>query len=167
MTDFRETRTSEHEAGRTQRIATFKATQLIWLFLGIIEAIIALRFIFRLIGVNAVNNFASFIYSLSNFFVAPFLSLTGAPAAGNMVFEFSSLLAMAIYLLIAWGIERIVYVIFYRPRGPVSVRQTIVDNHTNQQSAPGLQQTTRTQTPAGTQQTTVTEHTHTPPPGSL
>jgi hypothetical protein len=87
MTDFRETRTSQHEEGRTQRIATFKATQLIWLFLGIIEAIIALRFIFRLVGVYADNNFASFIYGLSNFFVAPFLSLTGAPASGNMVFE--------------------------------------------------------------------------------
>lgn len=167
MTDFRETRTSEHEAGRTQRIATFKATQLIWLLLGVIETIIALRFIFKLIGVNAVNNFASFIYGLSNFFVAPFLSLTGAPAAGTMVFEFSSLLAMAIYLLIAWGIERIVYVVFYRPKGPVSVRQTTVDNHSNQQSAPSLQRTTRTQSPTGTQQTTVTEQTHTSPPGSL
>ncbi len=167
MTDFRETRTSQHEEGRTQRIATFKATQLIWLFLGIIEAIIALRFIFRLIGVYAENNFASFIYGLSNIFVAPFLSLTGAPASGNMVFEFSSLLAMGVYLLIAWGIERIVYVIFYRPRGPVSVRQTIVDNHTNQQSAPGIRRTTRTQSPTGTQQTSVTEQTHTSPPGSI
>ncbi|EKD87812.1 MAG: hypothetical protein ACD_35C00187G0006 [uncultured bacterium] len=167
MTDFRETRTSQHETGRTQRVATFKATQLIWLFLGIIESIIALRFIFRLIGVYAENNFASFIYGLSNFFVAPFLSLTGAPSAGNMVFEFSSLLAMAIYLLIAWGIERIIYVIFYRPRGPVVVRQTIVENHSNQQSTPGLQQTTRTQTPTGTQQTTVSEQKHTSPPGSI
>ncbi|MBA4385523.1 MAG: hypothetical protein C0410_12365 [Anaerolinea sp.] len=167
MTDFRETRTSQHEAGRTQRIATFKATQLIWLILGVIEAIIALRFVFRLIGVYAENNFASFIYGLSNIFVAPFLSLTRAPASGNMVFEFSSLLAMAIYLLIAWGIERIVYVIFYRPRGPVSVRQTIVDNHTNQQSAPGLHQTTTTHSPTGTQQTTVNETTHITPPGSI
>ena len=167
MTDFRETRITEHESGRTQRLATFKAAQLIWLLLGILEAIIALRFIFRLIGVNAVNNFASFIYSLSNLFVAPFITLTGAPAAGNMVFEFSSLLAMAIYLLIAWGIERIIYVIFYRPRGPISVRQTTVNNHSAQQAAPSLTRTTTSHSPIGTQQTTVIEHTNPSPPGSI
>jgi hypothetical protein len=168
LTDFRETRTSEHESGRTQRLATFKATQLIWLFLGVIEAIIALRFIFKLIGVNAVNNFASFIYGLSNFFVAPFISLTGAPAAGNMVFEFSSLLAMAIYLLLAWGLERIIYVIFYKPRGPVSVRQTTVNSHSSQQAPPILTRTTTNHSPTGTQQTSVVEHTkNSSPPGSF
>ena len=167
MTDFRETRTTEHEAGRTQRIATFKATQLIWLFLGILESLIALRFILKLIGVNPENAFATFLYGLTNIFVAPFASLTGAPTSGNMVFEFSSLLAMAIYLLIAWGIERIVYVAFYRPRGPVSVRQTSLNTHTNEQVVPGLRQTTSTRTPTGSQQTSVTEHTNIPPPGSI
>jgi hypothetical protein len=167
MTDFRETRTSEHESGRTQRLATFKATQIIWLLLGILEVIIAIRFIFKLIGVNAVNNFASFIYGLSNLFVAPFITLTGAPAAGNMVFEFSSLLAMAIYLLIAWGIERVIYVIFYKPRGPVSIRQTTVNNHSAQQTVPSLTRTTTSHSPIGTQQTTVIEHTNPSPPGSI
>ena len=167
MTDYKETRTTQYEAGRTQRVATFKATQLIWLFLGIIEAIIALRFVFKLIGVNQENPFANFLYGLSNLFVWPFSTLTGAPSAGNMIFEFSSLLAMAIYLLIAWGIERIVYVAFYRPRGPVSVRQTVVDNHSTQQAAPSLTRTTTSHSPTGTQQTTVIEHTNPPPPGSI
>jgi hypothetical protein len=167
LTDFRETRTTEHETGRTQRIATFKATQLIWLFLGIIEVLIALRFVFRLIGVNPANPFAIFLYGLTNLFVGPFITLTGAPAAGNMVFEISSLLAMAIYLLIAWGLERIVYVIFYRPRGPVSIRQTSVDNHSNQPMTPGFRQTSTTHSPTGTNQTTVVEHTNPTPPGSV
>jgi len=38
MTDYKEVRTTEHEAGREQRVATFKATQLIWLLLGLLEA---------------------------------------------------------------------------------------------------------------------------------
>lgn len=130
MTDYREVKTTQHEEGRTQRIATFKATQLIWLFLGILEVLIALRVMFKLVGVNAGNPFASFLYGVTSIFVAPFASLIGAPAAGNMVFEVSSIIAMIVYLLFAWGLERIVYAIFYRPRGLMSVRQTVVSDHT-------------------------------------
>ena len=119
--------------GREQRVATFKATQLIWLLLGLLEAAIALRVVFKLIGVNAANSFATLLYNVTDLFVAPFASLTGAPAAGGMVLEISSIIAMIVYLLIAWALERIVYVLFYRPRGPVSVRQTIVADHTPQQ----------------------------------
>ncbi len=130
MTDIKEVRTTQQEAGQEGRIATFKATQLIWLLLGLLEAGIALRFVFKLIGVNAANPFATLLYNVTGLFVAPFASLTGAPAAGGMVLEISSLIAMFVYLLIAWALERIVYVLFYRPRGPVSVSQTVVEEHT-------------------------------------
>ena len=133
MTDYKEVRTTEHEAGQEQRVATFKATQMIWLLVGLLEAAIALRVVFKLIGVNASNSFATLLYSVTDLFVAPFASLTGAPAAGGMVLEISSIIAMIVYLLIGWAMERIVYVLFYRPRGPVSVRQTIVADHTPQQ----------------------------------
>ena len=156
MTDYREVRTTEHEQGQEQRVATFKATQIIWLLLGLLEAAIALRVVFKLIGVNAANPFAALIYSFTNLFVAPFTSLIGAPAAGGMVLEISSIIAMIVYLLVAWGLERIVYVLFYRPRGPVSVRQTIVTDHTPQVVEP-----------VAPSQTTVTERTSTQTPGSL
>jgi hypothetical protein len=129
MTDYREVNTTQHEQGRGQRAATFKATQLIWLFLGILEVLIALRVMFRLIGVNSENLFASFLYGVTYLFVLPFETLIGAPAVGNMVFEVSSIIAMIVYLLMAYGLERIVYAIFYRPRGPVNVRQTVVSEH--------------------------------------
>ena len=168
MTDYREVRTTAHEQGQEQRIATFKVTQLIWLLLGILEAVIALRVVFKLIGVNAANPFAAFLYNVTNLFVAPFASLTGAPAAGGSVLEISSIIAMIVYLLIAWALERIVYVLFYRPRGPVSVRQTTVADHTPLQAPLGVSQTTTTdrtttQAPVGVSQTTVTEQTNTHP----
>ena len=129
MSDFRETRTTEHEAGGEQRIATFKATQVIWLLLGILEGLIALRVLFMLIGINAANTFAKFLYGITGIFVAPFASLIGAPSAGGMVLEISSIIAMFVYLLVAWAIARIIYVSFYRPRGARSVRQTVVTDH--------------------------------------
>jgi YggT family protein len=135
MTDYKEVRTTQHEQGREQRFATFKATQLIWLLLGLLEAAIALRIVFKLIAVNAANPFAALLYAVTDLFVAPFASLMGAPAAGGMVLEISSIIAMIVYLLIGWALERIVYVLLYRPRGAVSVRQTIVADHTPQQES--------------------------------
>jgi len=161
MTDYREVRTTEHEQGRGQRVATFKATQMIWLLLGLLEATIALRFVFKLIAVNAANPFAKLLYGVTNLFVAPFKSLVGNPTFGGNVLEITSVITMLVYLLIAWGIERIVYVLFYRERGPVSVMQTTVAEHTPLQAPVGVSQTTTTQTPIGTSQTTVTQHTKT------
>ncbi len=132
MTDYKEVRTTQYEQGQEQRVATFKVTQLIWLLLGLLEAAIALRVLFKLIAVNAANPFAALLYGVTDFFVAPFASLIGAPAVGGMVLEISSIIAMIVYFLIAWVLERIVYVLFYRPRGPVSVRQTSVSDHTPQ-----------------------------------
>jgi hypothetical protein len=170
MSDYQETRRTEDEPGRTQRVATFKATQLIWLVLGLLEAAIALRVVFKLIGVNAGNSFATLLYNVTGLFVAPFASLTGAPAASGMVLEISSIIAMIVYLLIFWAMERIVFVLFYRPRGPVNVTQTTVSDHIPQQG--GVSQTvttdrTTTRAPLSASQTTITESTRTQPPSAL
>ena len=154
MTSFQEVRTTEHESGRGQRVATFKATQIIWLLLGLLEASIALRIVFKLIAVNAANPFAKLLYGVTNLFVGPFKSLVGNPTSSNNVLEITSIIAMLVYLLIAWGIERIVNVLFYRPRGPVSVRQTTVSD------------LTPLQVPVGVSQTTVTERTNIQTPKS-
>ncbi len=174
MTDYRDVRTTQHEQGREQRVATFKVTQVIWLLLGLLEVVIALRVIFKLIAVNGANPFAALLYNVTNLFVAPFASLVSAPASGGMVLEISSIIAMIVYLLIAWGLERIVYVLFYRPRGPVSVRQTTVAEHTSVQAPLGVSQTvttdrTTTQAPTGASHTIVTEEqsTNTKTPSSL
>ena len=158
MTDYQEVRTTEHELGREQRIATFKATQIIWLLLGLLEASIALRVVFKLIAVNAANPFARLLYSVTNLFVAPFKSLVGNPTSGGNVLEITSIIAMLIYLLIAWGIEQSVHVLLYRPRGPVSIRQTTVAEHAPLQVP--------VQVPVGVSQTTVTQRTNTQTPKS-
>ena len=112
--------------------------------LGLLEALLGLRFLFKLIGANPNNPFATFLYELTDFFVRPFATLTGTPTAGNMVFEFSTLITMIVYALIAWGLERLFYVIFYRPRGPVSTKQTIVSDQAPQVTSSGSQTTTTT-----------------------
>lgn len=135
MTDNRvsEVRTTQREPEREQRIFTFKATQLVWLLFGVLEALIALRIVLKLFGANAASPIAALLYGLTDLFLWPFAGLLGTPTAGGMVLELSSAIAMLVYALIAWALERLIWVLFYRPRGGpvVGVTQTsTTDQHT-------------------------------------
>jgi hypothetical protein len=114
-----EVRTSQNEPEREQRIFSFKATQLVWLIFGVLEGLIALRIGLMLIGANSSAPIVALIYGFTSLFLFPFTGLISSPTYGGMVLEISSMFAMLIYALIAWVIERTIWLIFYRPRGSV------------------------------------------------
>jgi hypothetical protein len=122
-------RTEVTTAARTHEpLGTFKATQLIWLALGVLETLIALRVLLKLIAANPANPFAALLYAFTDLVLLPFAGLTRTPAAGGMVFEVSSLIAMVVYALAFWALERLVWVVFYRDRETHVVREaTTVD----------------------------------------
>jgi hypothetical protein len=125
-------RTSQSEPEREQRIFSFKLTQLVWLLFGVLEALIALRIGLKLIGANPESPIVALIYGFTYIFLFPFEGLVGSPASGAMVLELSSMFAMLIYGLIAWVVERTVWLVFYRPRGPlVAVTETSTSEHHN------------------------------------
>jgi len=128
-----EVKSVQQEPEREQRIFTFKITQLIWLFLGILEALIALRIGLKLIGANPESPIVALIYGLTFLFLFPFEGMVATPSAGSMVLELSSLFAMVVYALMAWAVERTVWVLFYRPRGPVvgTTQTTTSERHIN------------------------------------
>ena len=128
-----EVRTLQTEPEREQRIFTFKATQLIWLLFGILEVLIALRIFLLLIGANPNSPIVALIYGFTYLFLFPFMGVVGSPTAGNMVLELSSMFAMVVYGLIAFALERTVWLIFYRPRGPVVgvTETTTSEQHTS------------------------------------
>ena len=64
-----------------------------------------------LLGANPSNPFASFIYSISYPFVAPFFTLFSYNFRyGISQFEAYTLVAVAVYALIAWGIARLIMI---------------------------------------------------------
>jgi uncharacterized protein YggT (Ycf19 family) len=131
--DNRTTETSsvQKEPEREKQIFTFKATQLVWLLFGILEALIALRFVLKLIAANPDSPIAALIYGFTDLFLLPFKGLTATPAAAGMVLELSSLIALVVYALIGWAIERLIWVLFYRPKGPTEqvTKTTTSDQH--------------------------------------
>lgn len=78
---------------------------VVYFLLGVLEVILGLRFVFRLLGANQSSGFVTFLYGLSHVFVGPFNNIFNDQALGSSsVFEFSTLVAMVIYGLIAWGL---------------------------------------------------------------
>ena len=83
------------------------AERVVYLLLGILEAILAIRVVLSLLGANPDNPFASFIYNISAIFVAPFFGLFGYQFTyGVARLEIETLVGMAVYALIAWGIVK-------------------------------------------------------------
>src|SRR6266849_2692929 len=88
-------------------------TSVVYFLLGVLEVILLLRFLFRLLGANRFNGFVSFLYALSHVFVAPFNGIFNDQALGShSVFEISTLIAMLIYALLAWGLVSLGRVLF-------------------------------------------------------
>jgi hypothetical protein len=93
--------------------ARYWITTVIYFLLGVLEVILALRFIFRLLGANQYNGFIQFLYGLSSAFVGPFNGIFNDQTIGSAsVFEVSTLIAMLVYALIAWGLVSLGRVLF-------------------------------------------------------
>lgn len=131
MTDkHSQIRTVHQDPGLDQRVFTFKVTYFVWLLFGLLESLIALRIGLKLIAANPNSPFAAFIYSFTDIFLIPFAGLTTTPTSGGMVLEISSFIAIFVYALLAWAIERLIWVVFYRPQtSSVDVVQTTTHEH--------------------------------------
>lgn len=92
--------------------ARYWITRVTYFVLGVLEVIMLLRLIFHLLGANQDNSFVTFLYNLSHVFVGPFNGIFNDQALGRSVFELSTLVAMLIYALIAWGIVALGNLIF-------------------------------------------------------
>ncbi|MGM0400006.1 MAG: YggT family protein [Chloroflexota bacterium] len=88
-----------------------KATQIIWLLTGILEIFIGIRVVLKLLAANPQVGFARFIYGITQVFLVPFLPLFSQPSAEGSVLEISSLVAMLVYALFAWGVVRVMWVV--------------------------------------------------------
>lgn len=84
--------------------ALFRTMQIVWYAFAALEALLALRFLLRLFAANPAAGFTDFIYSLSGPFVAPFRAVFPATVSEGYVFEWGTLLAIAVYALVARGL---------------------------------------------------------------
>lgn len=99
---------------------------LIYFIFGGIALLIATRVLLKAIGANPENGFTNFVYRLSRIFVAPFESMVSPVELGTTaVFEVASVLAIIIYLIVAWLLVRLMILLFNRPATGVSTSRTV------------------------------------------
>lgn len=67
----------------------------------------AFRFVLKLLAANAGAGFTSFIYGITYPFVLPFISVFRSPKVEGSIFEWTTLLAMFVYWLIALAIIKL------------------------------------------------------------
>ena len=83
----------------------YRGTQVVWYILGIVEILLAFRFVLKLLGANPEAGFSSFVYSITYVFATPFLSVfRSSRIVEGSVFEWTTLLAILVYWVIAMGI---------------------------------------------------------------
>ncbi len=84
------------------------ATRVIWYITGVILVLLAARFVLALLGANPANGLANFVYSVTQPMVSPFFNLFNYNFTnGGSRFESFTLVAMAVYALIAYGIAKL------------------------------------------------------------
>jgi hypothetical protein len=116
---------SEHvsvpsDAARRGAGAT-RAKQVIYFIFGVINVLLVMRFVLLLLGANEVSPFVSLVYGLSRAFVLPFRGIFTEPDLGASVFEWAALVGIVVYSLVAYGLARVVELI-YAPVRPTVTR---------------------------------------------
>ena len=82
----------------------YRGTQIVWYILGLIEVLLAFRFVLKLLGANAAAGFTSFMYGVTHVFAAPFLNVFRITQVEGSILEWTTLLAMVVYWMVAFGI---------------------------------------------------------------
>jgi len=130
MTNTGATTTDHRTAVHTEIRVPIEAViaKVVWFVFGFIEILIAIRFVLLLLGANAEAGFVRMIYAVSGIFMAPFNAIFPTQSVSGAIFEWSALVAIAVYALIAWGIVSLIRTLGARSHGETVERSVRDDN---------------------------------------
>ena len=89
----------------------FRAAAVVGFVVGIVDILIAARFLGKLLGASASSAFVHFIYQLSGVMVAPFTGIFGDTGTKTNTFETASLVAIVVYAVIGWGLVVLIRIV--------------------------------------------------------
>ena len=128
MMNFQRTNAAGLVSGAGQEGATWGATRLIWVLLGLFESLFALRLLLTIMGTNPANLFMTFLYTFTGIFLVPFIGLTRTVAASGMTEEILIVIAMVVYALLGVVFERAAWAIFFLPYAAVAAKEMTIIN---------------------------------------
>lgn len=112
----------QHGAYKKKKVI-FRAYQIIWYILGVVEILLAFRIILKALGANPGSGFVSFIYGVSDAFALPFAGILGVTVTSANVVEWSTFVAMIVYAVVAFGIIQLIQLV--KPTTPSEVEEAV------------------------------------------
>jgi hypothetical protein len=106
-----------------------RTLSVIWFAVGLLEVALGLRIVFQLLEANTTSGFVRFINGLTDPFVRPFEGMFTNPASDGAVLDSAALVAMIIYLLAAWALVRLLWLLFDRPE--TGMRRSVREVHSD------------------------------------
>jgi len=112
--------TTTHRSVYREGSYNTRAVQAVWWIVAFIDVLVAIRFVLKLFGANVGAPFVRFMYDVTWPLVAPFHGIFNTTQQGRSILEPESLVAIAIYSLIGWGIVSAIR-LMTRPRSSTTV----------------------------------------------
>jgi hypothetical protein len=108
------------DEARTLKFVIGKIGDFLRWFAIVLEIMLAIRFLFKLIGADPGNVFAAFLYALTDIILFPFSNLVPNPSLHvNQAFEITTLIGMGIYWLFFWLLRSFTRILVSEPQEPV------------------------------------------------
>ncbi len=117
--------TSTSKPSLQKKKVIFRTYQLIWYILGVFEVLLGFRFLLKAFGANPSTPFVRLVYNVSGGLIQPFRGVFGNFAVEGATLEWVSLVAMLVYLVIAFGLIHFFQLV--KPINPKEVEE-VVDN---------------------------------------
>jgi hypothetical protein len=95
-----------------------RTERIVWLITAVVDVVLAMRFVFMLLGASTQAAFVALLYGLTFPLVAPFEGMFNTPSRGGSVFEPASVVAIIVYTRIGWVIVALIRIRHSRRRPP-------------------------------------------------
>ena len=85
---------------------------LVYFFFGALDILLAFRLVLKIMGASMASAFVKLVYGLSGIFILPFEGIFrrwfAQGVETSLVFEPSTLVAIAVYAVLAWGTVKLI-----------------------------------------------------------
>lgn len=103
----------------------YRGAQIIWYILYLIEVILVFRFFLKFLAANPAAPFTKLVYDISQPLAGPFLYVIPSQSINGQIVEWSTLLAMIVYWVVAWAIIKLF--VMSRPISTVEAHERLED----------------------------------------
>jgi len=103
-----------HDSVAERRLRIYRINRVTYFIFGLLEGLIAIRFLLKLFGANPNAPFTALMYGVTEPFIAFFRNIFPASNSGVGVLEPEAVMAFIIYALLGWAIGQVVLLVFDR-----------------------------------------------------